>query len=60
MCGLDQVSWLPGSNAPPAAFPGRAQWPTFVMRMTLPGHSGATAPDFHRLPLRPTHEAGRT
>lgn len=45
-----EISWLPdrrdNPRLPKVSLSGRL----FTWRMSLPGHSGATAPDFHRLP----------
>src|SRR5689334_15384401 len=47
LCGRRQVSWLPACLSP--RLPEGSQWPAAA---GLSGHSGGSAPDLHRLPLR--------
>src|SRR5262249_12435516 len=50
-CGRREVSWLPGLRAAPSR--ADAQWPAAA---SVPGDSGGTAPESHRLPCPPTFE----
>jgi hypothetical protein len=49
LAGRGQVSWLPGLDC--RAFPGSRRLPSGFDAVPLPGHSGGTAPVFHRTSL---------